>query len=257
MKKYLSLLLALALLCSLAACGSNTEAGNASAPASSSDAADGSDTEPADIPDASTEPADAGQTDELSDASENESGILIAYFTYGENAPLAEGVDASTSASIQLRDDGGITGNTGLVADMIAGATGGELFSILTAEQYPDSYDATIDAGQAEKNAGTLPELAAHVENLDSFGTIFLGFPNWWAGMPMAVYSFLDEYDLSGKTIIPFVTSGGSGFSNAISEIERLEPDAVVLEGLSISGSRAASAQEDVLDWLDGLGLLG
>lgn len=257
MKKHLSLLLALALLCSLAACGSNAEAGGTSTPAAASNAADGSNTEPAEISDAPTESADAGQTDEISDSSESEGGILIAYFTYGENAPLAAGVDTFTSASIQLRDDGSITGNTGLVADIIAGATGGELFSILTVEQYPDSYDATVDAGQVEKNAGTLPALSSHMKNLDSYDTIFLGFPNWWAGMPMAVYSFLDEYDFSGKTIIPFVTSGGSGFSNAISEIERLEPDAVVLEGLSISGSRAAAAQEDVLDWLDGLDLLG
>lgn len=256
MKKYLPLLLTLALLCSLAACGSNAENNDDLTPPAVSDSADVSDTEPEETPDTPTESADADQSEEISDTPESGNGILIAYFTYGENAPLAEGVDASSSASIQLRDDGSITGNTGLVADMIAGATGGELFSILTAEQYPDSYNATVDAGQAEKNAGTLPELASHIENLDSYDTIFLGFPNWWYGMPMAVYSFLDEYDLSGKTIIPFVTSGGSGFSNAISEIERLEPDAVVLEGLSISGSRAASAQEDVLDWLDGLGLI-
>lgn len=80
---------------------------------------------------------------------------------------------------------------------------------------------------------------------------IFLGFPNWWGDMPMAVYTFLEETDLSGKTIIPFVTSGGSGFSGTIEAIEELQPEASVLEGLSISGSQAAQAQEQVGQWLD------
>ena len=100
-----------------------------------------------------------------------------------------------------------------------------------------------------------MPELSSHIENLEDYDTIFLGFPNWWYGMPMAIYSFLDEYDFSGKTIVPFVTSGGSGFSNAISEIESAEPGATVLEGLSIGGGSATSAQDDVADWLADLGL--
>jgi len=218
MKKYLSLLLALALVCSLAACGNNAATNNDPTPPTVSD--------PVDTPDTSDEPEetpDASQPEETPSESDDAIGILVAYFTYGENAPLADGVDASGSASIQYRADGSITGNTGIVADMIAEATGGQLFSILTAEQYPDSYNATIDAGQAEKNNGTLPELSSHIENLEDYDTIFLGFPNWWYGMPMAIYSFLDEYDFSGKTIVPFVTSGGSGFSNAISEIESAE----------------------------------
>lgn len=237
MKKYLSLLLALALACPLAACGNNAQNSDGSAPPAVSGPVD------TDTSDGTAETADASR-------------ILIAYFTYGENAPLPDGVDATSSASIQYRDDGSITGNTGIVAGMIAEATGGELFSILTAEQYPDSYDATIDAGQQEKDSGTLPELASHIENLEDYDTIFLGFPNWWYGMPMAIYSFLDAYDFSGKTIVPFVTSGGSGFSNAISEIESAEPGAAVLEGLSISAGSAASAQDDVADWLAGLGLV-
>lgn len=252
MKKYLSLLLALALVCSLAACGNNAATNNDPTPPTVSD--------PVDTPDTSDEPEetpDASQPEETPSESDDAIGILVAYFTYGENAPLADGVDASGSASIQYRADGSITGNTGIVADMIAEATGGQLFSILTAEQYPDSYNATIDAGQAEKNNGTLPELSSHIENLEDYDTIFLGFPNWWYGMPMAIYSFLDEYDFSGKTIVPFVTSGGSGFSNAISEIENAEPGATVLEGLSIGGGSAASAQDDVADWLADLGLAG
>lgn len=74
--------------------------------------------------------------------------------------------------------------------------------------------------------------------------------------MPMAMYSFLDEYDLSGKTIVPFVTSGGSGFSGSISEIESMESGATVQEGLALSDSSAMDAQNDVNEWLAGLGYL-
>lgn len=185
------------------------------------------------------------------------SSTLIVYFTYGENAALADGMDASASASIQLWEDGSLTGNTGFVADMIAEATGGKLFSILTAEQYLDNYSDTIDVGQEEKNAGVRPELASRLDGLDSYNTIFLGFPNWWGDMLMALYRFLEEYDLSAKTIAPFVTSGGSGFSGIIRAIEDAEPDAIVLEGLSIYDDHSPRAEGEVADWLTQLGLAG
>ena len=255
MKKSLSFLLALALCCILTACGGGQDAGsNASQPPAESQQAEPSASpQPQETPDDST-PANTPESSEPAEESTVGNGILIAYFTYGENAPLADGVDATTSASIQYRGDA-LTGNIGLVADMIANATGGELFSILTTEQYPDNYDDTLDAAQAEK--GSRPELASHIDSLDSYDTVFLGYPNWWGDMPMAVYSFLDEYDLSGKTIVPFVSSGGSGFSSTIRAIENAEPDATVLEGLSISASRALQAEDDVADWLARLGLAG
>lgn len=190
---------------------------------------------------------------ELSEAGA-QSSLLVAYFSYAENAALPDDVDASASASIQPWN-GALTGNTGVVADMIAQATGADLFSIRTVEQYPDTYDATIDQGQQEQSDGARPELATHLENLDSYDTIFLGFPNWWGDMPMAVYTFLDEVDLSGKTVIPFVTSGGSGFSNTISTIQEMEPQATVQEGLSIGASSATGAQQQVESWLSELGL--
>ena len=190
---------------------------------------------------------------ELSEAGA-QSSLLVAYFSYAENAALPDDVDASASASIQPWN-GALTGNTGVVADMIAQATGADLFSIRTVEQYPDTYDATIDQGQQERSDGARPELATHLENLDSYDTIFLGFPNWWGDMPMAVYTFLDEVDLSGKSVIPFVTSGGSGFSNTISTIQQMEPQATVQEGLSIGASSATGAQQQVESWLSELGL--
>ena len=183
------------------------------------------------------------------------SNMLVAYFTYAENADLPEGVDASSSASIQTWNSE-MTGNTGAVAHMISEATGAELFSIQTTEKYPSDYNETVDQGQEEQSADLRPELSAHIENLDSYDTIFFGFPNWWGDRPMAMYSFLDEYDLAGKTIVPFVTSGGSGFSGSIRAIESAEPGAAVQEGLALSDSSAMEAQSDVEEWLAGLGYL-
>lgn len=201
-----------------------------------------------------TEQSTEGTAEAESSEAGAQSSLLVAYFSYAENAALPDDVDASASASIQPWN-GALTGNTGVVADMIAQATGADLFSIRTVEQYPDTYDATLDQGQQEQSDGARPELATHLENLDSYDTIFLGFPNWWGDMPMAVYSFLDEVDLSGKTVIPFITSGGSGFSNTISTIQQMEPQATVQEGLSIGASSATGAQQQVESWLSELGL--
>ena len=201
-----------------------------------------------------TEQSTEGTAEAESSETGAQSSLLVAYFSYAENAALPDDVDASASASIQPWN-GALTGNTGVVADMIAQATGADLFSIRTVEQYPDTYDATLDQGQQEQSDGARPELATHLENLDSYDTIFLGFPNWWGDMPMAVYTFLDEVDLSGKTVIPFVTSGGSGFSNTISTIQQMEPQATVQEGLSIGASSATGAQQQVESWLSELGL--
>lgn len=201
-----------------------------------------------------TEQSTEGTAEAESSEAAAQSSLLVAYFSYAENAALPDDVDASASASIQPWN-GALTGNTGVVADMIAQATGADLFSIRTVEQYPDTYDATLDQGQQEQSDGARPELATHLENLDSYDTIFLGFPNWWGDMPMAVYTFLDEVDLSGKTVIPFVTSGGSGFSNTISTIQQMEPQAIVQEGLSIGASSATGAQQQVESWLSELGL--
>ena len=295
MKRWMSLLLAAVLALSLAGCseeqskpeqtGAQTEQQQTEEPEESQQASETEPTEepeqpeeqPAEEPAAdeeqsteepvvgeeqpaeeSTETETEQSTEGTAEAESSEAGaqssLLVAYFSYAENAALPDDVDASASASIQPWN-GALTGNTGVVADMIAQATGADLFSIRTVEQYPDTYDATIDQGQQEQSDGARPELATHLENLDSYDTIFLGFPNWWGDMPMAVYTFLDEVDLSGKTVIPFITSGGSGFSNTISTIQEMEPQATVQEGLSISGSSATGAQQQVESWLSELGL--
>lgn len=177
---------------------------------------------------------------------------MIIYFSYYENADLPSDVDTSASASIQLWN-GERTGNTGIIANMIKDKTNGDIFPILIADKYSESYDETVDRGRDEKNQNIRPRLITHIENFNDYDTFFIGYPNWWSDMPMALYSFFDEYDFSGKTIIPFVTSGGSGFSNTINSIKSLEPNANVLDGLNISGRRVQEAEERVEEWLKNL----
>ena len=252
MKKLLAILLAGIMAFSLTACSGNEEQENTQPESSSSSEQMIEEVTPSPQVEESA-PSTTASSSESPAAEDAGTHMLVAYFSYAENADLPDGVDASSTASIQPWN-GEITGNTGVVASMIAETTGADLFSIQTVEKYPDTYDATIDQGQEERNADARPELATHLENADSYDVIFLGFPNWWGDMPMAIYTFLDEVDLSSKTIVPFVTSGGSGFSNTISAIEDMESGATVLEGLSISGSRATSAEEEVNEWLSELG---
>lgn len=131
----------------------------------------------------------------------------------------------------------------------------GDLFSIRTSVVYPADGGELIDYAAQEQEENARPELTTHIENLDGYDTIFIGYPNWWADLPMAVYSFFDEYDFSGKTIIPFNVHNGSRFSHTIQTIQELEPDATVVEdGFTVSEQTVAEAAEDVAAWLEGLG---
>lgn len=136
-----------------------------------------------------------------------------------------------------------------------AADAGGDLFSIRTSVVYPADGGELIDYAAQEQEENARPELTTHIENLDGYDTIFIGYPNWWADLPMAVYSFFDEYDFSGKTIIPFNVHNGSRFSRTIQTIQELEPDATVVEdGFTVSEQTVADAAEDVAAWLEGLG---
>ena len=250
-KRLLMSLLAGMVMISVSACQAEEPAENSAAQESGEDdGAAGQDQ--AEEQDGQDQAADSGN-EAQADGAQGGSDILVAYVTYAENADLPDGVDASASASIQVWN-GDVTGNTGAIARMISEKTGADLFSIQTVEKYPDNYNDTLDQGQEEQSEGARPELSSQIEDISAYNTVFLGYPNWWGDMPMAVYSFLDEYDLSGKTVIPFVTSGGSGFSGTLGEIESMEPGADVQEGISVSASGAANAQEEVSSWLSELG---
>lgn len=179
-------------------------------------------------------------------------GILIAYFTMPEDVDTS-GVNAVAGASIVV-NDGEVLGNTEYMASIIQDTIGGDLFQIETVQQYPLDHDPLVDQAAEEQDAESRPELSAHLDNLEQYDTIILGYPNWWGDMPMAIYTFLDTYDLSGKTIAPFITHGGSGLSGTPENIQEEELNASVTEGLAIDGDEASDSSEDVVEWLNSLG---
>lgn len=148
-----------------------------------------------------------------------------------------------------------MSGNTETIARMIHNEVGGDLVKLETVQTYPEDYNELVDYAQEEQREDARPQLATVIDNIDQYDMIFLGYPNWWGDMPMPIYTFLDTYDLSGKTIAPFITHGGSGLSGTPNRIRNEEPNATVTEGLSIYGSRAASSEDEVLEWLNSLGL--
>ena len=147
------------------------------------------------------------------------------------------------------------SGNTEAMANLIAEQTGGTLFEIAPATPYTDDYDALLDVAQQEQAEDARPALAASVENWDSYDVVFVGYPDWWSDAPMVIYSFLESYDWTGKTLVPFCTSGGSGFGRSLDRLPDSAPGATILEGLHVSGSSAADSGEEVAEWIAGLGL--
>lgn len=195
-----------------------------------------------------TEPA-ASTQEQAGQQSASDAKILIAYFTAAENSD----VDAVSSASV-VTVNGEAKGCVQAVAEMIQEGTGGDLFSIQTEFDYPGNIGALIEYADREQARNDRPALATHIENLDDYDVIFIGYPNWWYDMPMAMYTFFEEYDFAGKTIIPFNTHRGSRFSSTISTIVELEPEATVIEdGFTFPGDNAADAAKDVTAWLEEL----
>lgn len=176
--------------------------------------------------------------------------ILITYFTW----PEPDGTDANTGAS-RVISNGQLYGNTEYIAHIISETTGGDLFAIKTERSYPSSHQAVIDAAKVEADAKQHPKLKTHISNLKDYDIIFVGYPNWWYDMPMAIYSFFDEYDFSGKTIIPFVIHGGSRFSQSVKTIAGIEKNAKVIQGPSVYDENVPDARENIVKWLEKQGL--
>ncbi|MDO5595012.1 MAG: flavodoxin, partial [Eubacteriales bacterium] len=151
--------------------------------------------------------------------------ILIAYFSWG--------------------------GNTRGIAEEIQRQTGADLFEIEMVTPYSTDYNTVLDQAQEAQNNQDRPELSAHVEDMSQYDTIILGYPNWWASIPMPVASFLEEYDFSGKTIVPFCSHGGGRFGQSLTAITKLAPDAVLGEGLAVSYSGGSGLSGDVAAWLE------
>lgn len=141
-------------------------------------------------------------------------------------------------------------GNTEVVAQVIQKITGGDLFEIRTVNDYPHDYNETTRVAMSEKKSNARPELASHVINMDQYDTIILGYPNWWGTFPMAVFTFLEEYNFTEKTIRPFGTHEGSGLGTSEGDIKRLCPTANVENGLAIRGSSVHGSENALRRWL-------
>ena len=225
MKKWTFSLLLLAMLLSLAACGNAGDRGNPPAPSASGS---GSTAEGAPVPADTGLPA-ADPAEGETPAAGDSGSVLIAYFSW--------------------------SGNTEQVAQIIQRETGGDLFEITPATPYTDDYNELLDVAQREQADNARPELAGQVENWEQYDTVFVGYPNWWSDAPMAVYTFTESYDWSGKTLIPFNTSASGGFGNSLAGLEESAPGASILEGISFTQRTLERAQSEVAAWLDGLGL--
>ncbi len=218
MKKWTSLLLALAMALSLAACGnSGTQENTSELPASVSGSIAEETPAPTDTEAPAEEPAEEPSEEPAESetpTTEDSSSVLIAYFSW--------------------------SGNMEQVAQIIQQETGGDLFEIAPATAYTDDYNELLDIAQQEQSDNARPEL---------------GYPNWWSDAPMAVYTFLESYDWDGKTLIPFNTSASGGFGRSLSGLEESASGATILEGISFTEHTLGDAQSEVTAWLDGLGL--
>jgi len=147
------------------------------------------------------------------------------------------------------------SGNTREIANLIHQEVGGTIHEIQPEVPYPDSYNAVLDQAKKEIQAGYKPALQSTVDRIESYDTIFVGSPNWWSTIAPPVATFLSEYDLSGKTIVPFCTHGGGGLGRIGQDIAKLCPQSTILSSLEIYGSGTGNAQAEVSAWLSNIGI--
>ena len=225
-KKILAFMLALAMMFTLAACGGNQ-------------------TENEDPDQKKT--ADEGKADET--AGSDTGKVLVLYFS----AANTKDTDTVSSATPMT---GGVS-STGWIAEIIHDEMGGDIEAIIPSKDYPLDYDECADYAKKETDSDARPAFEDLSVDPESYDTIFIGYPMWWYTIPMVLETFFDTYDLSGKTIVPFNTHAGSRDGGTYDTIQEREPDAIVLDGLAVSGSSAGSddAKEEILDWLDSLAL--
>ena len=246
MKKLTALIMSLLMMFSLAACNSGET--NTSVPSETESAEPESvqTSEPESTPSSEPENETAGGSG---------SNTLVVYFSMPETTNPDESSMTEEERNSTVIIDGEVLGNTQYVAYVIQENTGADLFRIEPEVPYPTDRDTLVDQAAEEQDNGARPAIKDTIENFDQYDTIFVGYPNWWSDMPMILYTFFDTYDFSGKTIIPFNTNGGSGFSNTISMIAELEPDASIYEdGFTVSRNNVQEAEPDILAWLNELG---
>ena len=169
---------------------------------------------------------------------------IIAYFSREGNNYVAGSV-------VNLA-----VGNTEVIAKKIQELTGSDLFKIKTVKTYPEGYKEATRVAQAELRENSRPELTDKVADMVNYDIVYIGYPIWWGTMPMAICSFIESYDFSGKMIVPYCTHEGSGMGSSERDIKKICPSAKMLSGLAIRGSNVSKSDKDVANWLRNLGLI-
>lgn len=246
MKKLMSLFLVLTMLFALAACSNNQSTDENSSDSSSSVPT----VESTEQPSASDEEEPA---ETPSEQPETDAKNLVVYFSMPETTDPNNMTQEEANSTVVI--NGEVLGNTQYVAYVIQEQTGADIFRIEPETPYPTDHDTLVDLAADEQDDNARPAIKDTIENFDQYENIFVGYPNWWGDMPMILYTFFDTYDFSGKTIIPFNTHGGSGFSGTIGAIAELEPNAEVNEdGFTVSRNNVQEAEPDIISWLKELG---
>ena len=249
MRRWMAAALAALMVLSLAACAGNQQeeqSASAEATEQSQSASVQEEEEPASTEQQPEEPASS--TEQPSDT--QESGVLVAYFSWADNAVIDGEVDAVASPSVTA------LGNVQQLAQWVSERTGGDLFSIQVTEPYSSDWDACLERANQERAEDARPELTASVEQLERYDTVFLGYPNWWYGVPMALLSFLEENDLSDKQVYLFCSHGTGGLASSVEQIDEALPDSTALSEniFDVYEEDASSSQQDILAWLEELG---
>lgn len=253
MKKLLTPLMALALAIVFTACQAAPNSSVLSSPAPSESSqfssAVGESAASSQLEEPSEAPAESSALENSSETGEN-GGVLIAYFSWAENAVLEGEVDAMTSPSVSD------PGNVQQLAGWIQEETGGELFSIRVTDPYPSDWDACLERANEERGQDARPALVEpQVENLDQYDTVFLGYPNWWYGVPMALLTFLDENDLTGKDVYLFCSHGTGGLARSVEIITEAAPEANISDNIfDCYEEDAPASQGDIQAWVAELG---
>lgn len=141
-------------------------------------------------------------------------------------------------------------GNTEIIANIIREITSADFFKIEQINPYSDNYNLCISQAQSDQKLNARPELVSYLDNCNNYKTIYLGFPNYWGTMPMAIFTFLEHYDFNGKIIKPFCTHEGSGFGNSLHDIEKICPNAKITTGIAIKGSNVYKCKDDIISWI-------
>ena len=212
--------------------------------------------------------AASGTSQPAADAAGASSAAAASSLAESESTAAEADSAAASSAASEMTDSEAVpgahslvvyfswSGNTRRVAESIQQQTGSDIFEIVPQTPYSTDYNTVVNDAKAEQQQAARPEIAGSIENIDDYDTVYVGFPNWWGDMPMILYTFFDSYDLSGKTVALFCTSGGSGLSNTVNEVAQLEPNAIVTEGLHIRDNAASAPDDAVSQWLTDIGVV-